>query len=127
MGGIQCVNQLTFSSQIKEEHMEQLVPLLTTEPPLSCRTASEASRCSNCTSRTQPHIHSSHVDPPPSSHLRSVVFNICYEKDNVHMVRAHALLAHQILFVTPGRRQVLAAGAAPPLIAFLGKVMRCAL
>lgn len=60
--------------QIKEEHMGQLVPLLTTEPPLSCRTASEAS---------------------------SVVLNICYEKENVHMV--------------------LAAGAAPPLIAFLGE------
>jgi hypothetical protein len=40
--------------QIKQDHMEHLVPLLTTDPPLSCRTASEASRylrCSRCRPR----------------------------------------------------------------------------
>jgi hypothetical protein len=63
--------------------MEQLVPLLTTQAPLSCRTASEASRCFSCGRRVAPANTSS----------RSVVLNICYEKDNVNMVHASRLLA----------------------------------
>lgn len=73
-----------FTLQIKEEHMGQLVPLLTTEPPLSCRTASEASRCSH-------RIHASVVQIVTISSPHSVVLNICYEKENVHMVCARAL------------------------------------
>jgi hypothetical protein len=103
-----------FTLQIKEEHMAQLVPLLTTEPPLSCRTASEASRCS-------PRIHASVVRIVTFSSPHSVVLNICYEKDNVHMVCARAL--ESVLRGVSHAPQVLAAGAAPPLIAFLGKTV----
>ena len=40
-----CLNHhQLYTLQIQEEHMERLVPLLTTQAPLSCRTASEASR-----------------------------------------------------------------------------------
>jgi hypothetical protein len=69
-------------AQIKEEHMEQLVPLLTTQPPLSCRTASEASR----SIPQPPPVAAGSPSSPFRTPAASVVLNICYEKDNVHMV-----------------------------------------
>jgi hypothetical protein len=73
---------LLTCAQIKEEHMEQLVPLLTTQQPLSCRTASEASRCLV----QSPPLAAGCSSSPLRTPAASVVLNICYEKDNVHMV-----------------------------------------
>jgi hypothetical protein len=91
--------------------MSHLVPLLTTQPPLSCRTASEASRCRrSARARTRSHLFS--------------------QRGLEHLLRkgqrAHGATPawHSPLPACDSCLQVLAAGAAPPLISFLGTAPR---
>ncbi len=72
-------------AQIKEEHMERLVPLLTTEPPLSCRSASEASRCRRS-------LHASPVTP--QLQLQRGVEHLLRERQRAHGAAACCHVAH---------------------------------